>query len=126
LELKVKDKYSSFPFEQIKRLEISPPKQLRDMLWASARIEALDGTVGEVYVPTLYPGTSDSDNDQVRLGRMTDWKQASEDLYTANGQRLFLVDGEDKSLFEANAVEFASVDAAEGQTEQAQGAPSEG
>jgi type VI secretion system protein ImpE len=125
LELIVKDKYAWLPFEQIKRLEISPPKQLRDMLWASARIEALDGTVGEVYVPTLYPGTSDSDNDQVRLGRMTDWKPASEDLYTANGQRLFLVDGEDKSLFEANAVEFASVDAGEGQTEQAQGAPSE-
>jgi type VI secretion system protein ImpE len=122
LELIVKDKYVWLPFEQIKRIEISPPKQLRDMLWASARIEALDGTVGEVYVPTLYAGTSVSMNDQVRLGRMTDWRQLSEDLYTAAGLRLFLVDGEDKTLFEAGSVEFAEV----GQRviEQTQGAPS--
>src|SRR5205807_5743362 len=67
LELIVKDKYVWLPFEQIQRLEISPPRQLRDMSWASARVEAQDGTTGEVYMPTLYQGTSDSDNDQVRL-----------------------------------------------------------
>jgi type VI secretion system protein ImpE len=110
------------PLEQIKRLEISPPKQLRDMLWASARVEALDGTVGEVYMPTLYAGSTGSANDQVRLGRMTDWKQLSEDLYTAAGLRLFLVDGEDKSLFEATSVEFDV--AGERVIEQTQGAPS--
>jgi type VI secretion system protein ImpE len=73
--------------------------------------------VGEVYVPSLYDGSSESDNDQVRLGRMTDWKQISEDLYSALGQRLFLVDGADKSLFEAKTVEFAT--AAEVSTEAA-------
>jgi type VI secretion system protein ImpE len=122
LELIVKDKYVWLPFEQIKRIEVSPPKQLRDMLWASARIEALDGTIGEVYMPTLYQGTSDSDNDQVRLGRMTDWKQIQEDLYRAVGLRLFLIDGKDSSLFEATPIEFAGV--AEQGTEQTQAAPS--
>jgi type VI secretion system protein ImpE len=119
LELIVKDKYAWLPFEQIKRLEISPPKQLRDMLWASARIEALDGTVGEVYVPTLYPGTSDSDNNQLRLGRMTDWKDVGEDLYHGVGLRLFLVDGQDRTLFEAKSVEFAGAEGEEGQTQAA-------
>jgi type VI secretion system protein ImpE len=118
LELIVKDKYVWLPYEQISRMEISPPRQLRDMLWASARIEALDGTIGEVYVPSLYAGTSDSENDQVRLGRMTDWKQLGDDLLSAVGQRLFLVDGEDRSLFEAKQVEFAS-------SAQTQEAPSE-
>lgn len=118
LELIVKDKYVWLPYEQIRRIEISPPRQLRDMLWASARIEALDGTIGEVYVPSLYAGTSDSENDQVRLGRMTDWQQLGDDLLNAVGQRLFLVDGEDRSLFEAKQVEFATAG-------QPQGAPSE-
>jgi type VI secretion system protein ImpE len=121
LELIVKDKYVWLPFEQIKSLDITPPKQLRDLLWASARVEALDGTVGEVYVPTLYPGTYDSENDQVRLGRMTDWKDLGEDLYAAAGLRLMLVAGEDKSLFEVKAVEFASPAETEVET---QGAPS--
>ena len=119
IELIVKDKYVWLPVEQIKRLEISPPKQLRDMLWASARVEALDGTIGEVYMPTLYPGTSDAENDQVRLGRMTDWKQVSEDFYSAVGLRLFLVDGEDRSLFEAQSVDFAGAGALEAETSQA-------
>jgi type VI secretion system protein ImpE len=106
LELIVKDQYAWLPFEQIKRFEIAAPKQLRDLLWAQARIEALDGTIGEVYVPTLYGGTSESANDQVRLGRMTDWKQLSEELYRAVGLRLFLVDDVDQTLFEASVVEF--------------------
>jgi type VI secretion system protein ImpE len=121
LELIVKDKYVWLPFEQIKSMEITPPRQLRDMLWASAKIEALDGTVGEVYVPTLYPGTYNSENDQVRLGRMTDWKDLGEDLYAAAGLRLLLVAGEDKSLFELKAVEFASPIETQVET---QGAPS--
>lgn len=108
LELIVKDRYVWLPFEQIKRLEIMPPRQLRDLLWASVRIEALDGTVGEVYVPSLYVGTSTHPDDQVRLGRITDWKQIGEDLLRSFGLRLFAVDGNEKSLFEAGVLEFNS------------------
>ena len=107
LELIVKDKYVWLPFEQIKSIQISPPRQLRDMIWASARVEATDGTIGEVYMPSLYADTSSSANDQLRLGRMTDSKQLAEDLYQTLGLRLFLVDGEDKTLFEATPVEFS-------------------
>ena len=107
LELIVKDKYVWLPFEQIKSIRISPPRQLRDMIWASARVEALDGTIGEVYIPTLYALTGKSENDQTRLGRQTDWKKIGEELYMAEGLRLFLIDGEDKTLFEATPIEFS-------------------
>ncbi len=106
LELIVKDQYTWLPFEQIKRIEIAGPKNLRDLLWASARIESLDGTMGEVFLPTLYAGSEQHENDQVRLGRMTDWRQASEELYTGVGMRLFLVDDEDKAMLELRSVEF--------------------
>lgn len=109
LEVIVKDKYVWLPFEQIKRLEVSPPRVLRDLLWANARIEATDGTVGDVYIPSLYAGSSDSENDQVKLGRMTDWKQIDENLYRSTGLRVFAADGEEKSLFEASIVEFEPV-----------------
>src|ERR1700754_4653414 len=106
LELIVKDKYVWLPFEQIKRMEIAPPKTLRNLLWANARVEAMDGTIGEVYVPSLYAGTSDNENDQTKLGRNTDWKQLADDLYRSFGLRLFAVDGEETSFFEATVVEF--------------------
>jgi type VI secretion system protein ImpE len=108
LELIVKDKYVWMPFEQIKSIEIKPPKQLRDLLWASARVEALDGTIGEVYVPGLYSGTSEHSDDQARLGRVTDWQQLSDDLFRTVGLKMFRVDEEDKTLFEAQSVQFNS------------------
>lgn len=106
LELIVKDKYVWMPFEHIKSIEIAPPKQLRDLLWASARVEALDGTIGEVYVPALYAGTSEHSDDQARLGRLTDWQKISDDLYRAVGLRMFRVGEEDKTLFEAGSIQF--------------------
>jgi type VI secretion system protein ImpE len=118
LELIVKDKYVWLPFEQIRRMEISQPQRLRDLIWAPARIEALDGTIGEVYVLSLYARSSEHANEQVRLGRMTDARQVGEDLYLAAGLRIFLIDDEDKTLFEAQAVEFDQAGA------QTQAAPS--
>lgn len=106
LELIVNGQYTWLPFQQIRRLEVNPPKQTRDLVWAGARIEASDRTIGEVYIPALYAGSSEHSNDQVRLGRMTDWKRVSDDLSLAVGLRVFLVDGEDKPLFEARSVEF--------------------
>ena len=108
LELIVKDRYVWLPFEQIKRIEFAPPLALRDLLWASARVETIDGTVGNVYVPSLYAGTGNSANDQVRLGRMTDWQQLGDDLCQSYGLRLFAAAGEEHSLFEATTVEFNS------------------
>ena len=110
LELIVHDEYTWLPFEQIKRLEISAPKQLRDLMWAPARIEGIDGTVGEVFVPALYARSSEHSNDQVRLGRMTDWKPVNELLHLPAGLRLFMADGEDEAMFQARSVEFDLAD----------------
>ena len=109
LELIIKDQYTWLPYEQIGRMEVNPPKQARDLVWANARIQATDGTIGEVYIPALYAGSSEHGNDQVRLGRMTDWKRLSDDVSVAVGLRLFLVDDEDKPIFEARSVEFEPV-----------------
>ena len=109
LELIINGQYTWLPFEHIRSMEVNAPKHTRDLVWASARIQATDGTIGEVYIPALYAGSSEHTSDQVRLGRMTDWKRLSDDLSVAVGLRLFLMDGEDKPLYEARSVEFEPV-----------------
>jgi len=109
LEAIVQDQYTWIPFEQISRLEIGAPKQLRDLIWTPASIEATDGTSGEIYIHTLYEGSGNHSDDQVRLGRMTAWRDAGESLYLASGSRLFLIDGEDRALLEARTIELAPV-----------------
>jgi type VI secretion system protein ImpE len=109
LELILHDKYTWLPYEQIKSMEIVVPRNLRDLLWASARIEAADGTVAEVFLPALYAGSSDHPNDQVKLGRRTEWKQVGRDFGVGAGSRLFMVDDEEKAIFETRIVEFDAV-----------------
>ena len=103
LELILHDKYTWLPFEQINRIEITKPQNLRDLLWTSARIEAADGTVAEAFLPTLYAGSSDYPNDDVKLGRRTEWNEKNLTV----GSRLFLVDDEAKQIFEAGTIEFS-------------------
>ena len=106
LEFIIKDKYTWVPFAQIKRLEIAPPRNLRDLFWTNAEIEAIDGTVAEVFLPALYAGSSEHPNDEVKLGRVTEWKQAGQDLSLASGSRLFVVDDEERQIFETRTIEF--------------------
>lgn len=106
VEMVFQGKYTWFPLEQARSLEPNPPKKLRDLIWPGARITADDGTTGDVFLFSLYPGSSSHADDLIRLGRMTDWKNLSEDLQTGLGLRTFLVDDEDVSIFELGSVEF--------------------
>jgi type VI secretion system protein ImpE len=116
LELIMHDKYAWLPFEQVRSIEITPPKNLRDLLWATARIETTDGLRAEVFLPVLYPGTSEHSDPQVKLGRVTDWRGEDERLYLAAGARLLLVDAEDIALLEMRSIEFEDVTADDSST----------
>jgi type VI secretion system protein ImpE len=106
LEIFVKDQYTWLPFEQIKQMEIAKPQNLRDLLWANARIETSDGTMAEVFLPALYAGSSEHPDDQVRLGRRTEWKQYRDDLILGAGSRLLLVDDEENQIFDTGTIVF--------------------
>jgi type VI secretion system protein ImpE len=113
LEVIVHRNYVWLPFEQISQLTISTPKRLRDLLWTPATLESHLGAVGEVFLPVLYAGSSEHDADQVRLGRMTDWKAVGEGLALGVGQRLFLVDGVERPMLEVREVAFEAAGSAE-------------
>ena len=113
LEVIVNSSYVWLPFEQISHLAISAPKRLRDLLWIPAMLESHLGAVGEVFLPVLYAGSSDHDDDQVKLGRMTDWKTMRGGLVLGVGQRLFLIDGEEKPMLEVREVAFDAVGSVE-------------
>ncbi len=106
LELFIHDKFAWLPMEQIKTLEIRPPAQLRDLIWASAKIESIAGTQGEVFVPALYAGSAQDASAEVRMGRRTEWRMLGEQLCHAVGLRIFLADDEEVPIFELKKIEF--------------------
>ena len=106
LEMVIQDRYTWVPFAQIKRITITPPKRLRDLLWTQATIETAIGPAGEVFIPVLYAGSSAHANEQIRLGRMTDWQPLGEGLTRGVGQRLLLVDDQEHAILEVRELEF--------------------
>lgn len=105
-EIIVKDTYVWLPMEQVEKIEFAAPKSLRDLFWIQAKVETTNGTNGEMFFPSLYANSFKSDNDQVRLGRMTDWKEMGEEIYIGEGMRMFWSEGKDKPILELNEIEF--------------------
>ena len=58
------------------------------------------GGTGEVFLPALYPGSHEHADDQVKLGRMTDWKELDGGLALGVGLHTFLRDDDAISLLE--------------------------
>jgi type VI secretion system protein ImpE len=103
LELFAAGSYMWIPLEHVASIEMSPPRRLRDMMWAPARIATGPGfkgmELGEVLLPVLAPGSYKHPNDAVRLGRMTVWEQ-EEGQAVPCGQKTYLVDGEEFPVLE--------------------------
>jgi type VI secretion system protein ImpE len=105
-EVIFKESYLWIPFEQVRKIEFFKPKTLRDLYWIQAQVELKNGTNGEMFLPALYSGTWKSDNDQVRLGRMTDWRDMGSDVFVGEGTKLYWMDGRDKSILDIETLEF--------------------
>ena len=105
-EVIVKETYVWLPFEQVETIKFAAPKNLRDLYWIQAQIETTNGTNGEMFIPVLYANSWKSDNDQVRLGRMTDWVDAGEEIFIGRGMKLFWMDGKEKSILEIRTIKF--------------------
>ena len=99
-------KYYWIPIEQVELIEFHAPESPRDLLWRRAQMTVNDGPDGEVFLPTLYPNTYTSDDDQLRLGRGTDWIESDGELARGVGLRMFLIGDEDKEILGLNQIEF--------------------
>jgi len=97
LEVFAQGKYFWVPFEQIASLTANPPKFPRDTLYLPARLTLADESSGDVFVPTLYPGSSENADDSVKLGRSTEWENGT-GAVRGRGHRVILIGDADVGL----------------------------
>ena len=102
----LKETYVWLPMEQITKIEFFEPKSLRDLYWIQTKVEMNNGLGGEMFLPSLYVNSWKSEDDQVRLGRKTDWRDVGEEVYIGEGLREFFTEGEAKSILELKEIEF--------------------
>jgi type VI secretion system protein ImpE len=108
LEVFARGVYYWVPLEQVSTLAMNPPKYPRDLLWVSARLELKDDSTGNVYLPALYPNSHTHAEDQVKLGRATDWKGTEGEPVLGAGARMYLVGDDAIGLLEWRTLELAS------------------
>ena len=109
LEVFAAGQYTWIPFAQLSSVRVQAPARLRDLLWAPALVQAASayqgGEMGEVLLPALAPLSWRSADDEVRLGRVTDWDEDGGGAVPV-GQKLLLVDGEPVPFLEVRELEF--------------------
>ena len=114
LEMYAAGAYLWLPFKHIQAVEIQGPKRLRDLLWISALVHTgpsfKDKELGEVLLPALTVFASKHSDENVRLGRMTDWAEGAEGLALPHGQKMLLADGEEFPFLEVRTLEFESTE----------------
>jgi type VI secretion system protein ImpE len=98
--------YYWIPISQVESIEFQEPVRARDLFWRRTHLIVRDGPDGEVYIPVLYPGATNEADDNIRLGRQTDWRGGDATPVRGVGQRTFLVDDEARSIMELKAVTF--------------------
>lgn len=104
LELIVLRDYVWLPFENIREIELAPPERPRDLVWDPVRLILDDGSQHRAYVPVLYGGSHEHEDDQVRLGRFTDWQQTLNGPVRGRGQRMLLAGDDGFPLLEIRTV----------------------
>lgn len=106
LEVFAQDVYVWVPLGQIHKVTINEPKHLRDLLWVPATMEVADRPPADVFLPVLYAGSEQDENEQIRLGRMTEWIRLGEGILGGVGHKTFIVGDEKKGLLEIRELEI--------------------
>lgn len=110
LEAIVGGRYTWIPFEHLSGVTAEAPGQLRDLFWLPAQIEGgpeMGGQTNRVFLPAMTPLAWQHPDEQVRLGRVNDWRELESGERAPVGRKVLLVDGEELPLLEVRELRFA-------------------
>jgi type VI secretion system protein ImpE len=100
LELVARDAYYWVPLEQVASLAMNPPRFPRDLIWFPASLELRSGEAGDVFLSALYVNSHMEADEQIKLGRISDWKDEPDGPTRGIGAKLFRVGDADVPLID--------------------------
>jgi type VI secretion system protein ImpE len=106
LEVMAQGTYYWVPLDQVDSVEANGPRFPRDLLWLPVRLSIREGQDGDAFLPVLYPRSHEHADNQVRLGRMTDWISSEGGPVLGVGLRTFLVDDDAIGILEWRQLEM--------------------
>ncbi len=112
LEVIAGGRYLWIPFAHLASLIMPAPARLRDLHWAPAQLRTgpsvADKELGEILLPALSVGAWRHADDDIRLGRATDWEDLPSGDFAPVGQKLLRVDDRLVPLVDVRELVIAS------------------
>lgn len=108
LELILEGKYYWVPFCRIRRIAMTPPSDLRDLVWAPAQFVWTNGGEASGHIPARYVRTESSPDGALRLARKTEWQELGEETFIGLGQRVLATDEGEHPLLQCRLIDFAA------------------
>jgi len=105
MEAMVDGRYLWIPIENIKKIDIEEPADLRDVIWLPAHFTWNND--GESYglIPTRYPLSYQYDP-LLALSRKTEWQDCGDDLFLGLGQKLWATDSSEYPVMDIRTIQF--------------------
>ena len=100
------DRYVWIPFEALREIVIHEPRDFFDLIWVTASITTWEGLSMNCCMPVVYPETFLADDEQAKLGRLTEWAPLGGGLSRGIGQHVYAVGDEDVSILEIRTINF--------------------
>jgi type VI secretion system protein ImpE len=99
IEALVDGKYYWIPMHRISKIEMEPPSDLRDLVWAPATFTWSTGAKAIGLIPVRYPETEKLGDSLAKLSRKTEWADRG-GTSVGIGQRLLTTDAVEVPLLE--------------------------
>lgn len=106
LEAVINGRYCWVPFTALSRIDVEPPEDLRDLVWAPVHLQFVNGGETVALVPTRYAGTEAETDGALRLSRRTEWLEIGPEQYRGLGQRVLTTDVAELGLLELRQLSF--------------------
>jgi type VI secretion system protein ImpE len=104
LEAVINGRYYWVPFARLKKIQIEPPEDLRDMVWMPSHLDFENGGESMALIPTRYPGSEHASDGLIALARKTIWDEVAPNIHQGLGQRIFTTDIDDVPLMEVRTI----------------------
>lgn len=104
----INGRYYWVPFSRFSKIVVEAPVDLRDLVWMPAEFHFANGGEAVGVIPTRYPGSEQSPDCQIRLGRKTAWQEQAPGVFCGLGQRVLTTDGGDHALMDVRTVLFGA------------------
>jgi type VI secretion system protein ImpE len=105
LEAVINGRYSWVPYAALRKITIEAPEDLRDLVWAPAHLEFINGGESVALIPTRYAaGSYEALDGALQLARRTEWLPLGDEHFRGAGQRVLTADSAELGLLEVREI----------------------